>query len=45
MKRQILVVQKLGLGYVEKGLSVKNARSYILTEDGISKILELGGKK
>ena len=35
----------LVLGYIEEGLSVKNARSYILTEKGISKILELGGKK
>ena len=35
----------VALGYVEKEKKKKNARSYILTESGISKILELGGKK
>lgn len=44
-KVRTCIANFIALGYVEKGLSVKNARSYILTEKGISKILELGGKK
>lgn len=44
-KVRTCIANFIALGYIEKGLSVKNARSYILTEKGISKILELGGKK